>query len=241
MGKYAKYKKLYKADWESQTEFRASSLKEDLIEDIGDSPFSLILDESTDVSTIKYLCLCVRYFSQTRKKIDTYFLGIIPIDKATSDILAEEIKQYLNNIGLNLNKLIGLGTDGANNLCGKHHSVFTILKESVPQLQLVKCVAHSLHLCCCKSANVLPSAIDFLCKEIFNWFSNSALRRAAFKETFNLININGGSKFHNFIQLSDTRWLARANVLKVIIDQWVELRCHFNTIKVNEKTIWLEL
>lgn len=39
------------------------SLLEELILDIGTTPFSLIVDESTDVSVIKYLCLCVKYFS----------------------------------------------------------------------------------------------------------------------------------------------------------------------------------
>lgn len=38
-----------------------ATLKEQLVADIGDSYYSLIIDESTDVSVHKYLCLCIRY------------------------------------------------------------------------------------------------------------------------------------------------------------------------------------
>lgn len=39
-----------------------ATLKEQLVADIGDSSnYSLIIDESTDVSVHKYLCLCIRY------------------------------------------------------------------------------------------------------------------------------------------------------------------------------------
>ena len=33
-----------------------------IVADIGDSGYSLILDESTDVATMKFMCICVRYY-----------------------------------------------------------------------------------------------------------------------------------------------------------------------------------
>lgn len=38
------------------------SMLEDLIEEIGDFPYSLTIDESTDLSTQKVLCIMVRFF-----------------------------------------------------------------------------------------------------------------------------------------------------------------------------------
>lgn len=49
------------------------SLLEDLINDIGTSPFSLIVDESTDVSTEKLLCINIRYYSKKGNDIVTHF------------------------------------------------------------------------------------------------------------------------------------------------------------------------
>lgn len=38
-----------------------------LIEEIGDFPYSIIIDESTDLSTQKVLCIMVRFFFHTRQ------------------------------------------------------------------------------------------------------------------------------------------------------------------------------
>jgi len=40
-----------------------------IVEDIGDGGFSIILDESTDVSHEKYMAYCVRYYSKTEGAI----------------------------------------------------------------------------------------------------------------------------------------------------------------------------
>lgn len=41
--------------------------------------------------------------------------------------------------------------------------------------------------------------------------------------------------FHEFIKLADTRWLARYNVVKVILDDYFELKSFFATIVKTEK------
>jgi hypothetical protein len=46
--------------------------------DMGNQPFSVILDESTDISVTKYLCVCVRYYSESNRKIFNRFLGSRP-------------------------------------------------------------------------------------------------------------------------------------------------------------------
>lgn len=42
---------------------------EELLEDINQSYYSLIIDESTTIDTKKVLCLMIRYFSRTKKKL----------------------------------------------------------------------------------------------------------------------------------------------------------------------------
>ncbi|KAL7295754.1 hypothetical protein TKK_0011097 [Trichogramma kaykai] len=47
--------------------------------------------------------------------------------------------------------------------------------------------------------------------------------------------LNEDKDFHNFVQLSDTRWLARHNVVKVILEHYFELKIHFKAVvKKNE-------
>jgi hypothetical protein len=41
----------------------------ELYEDVGETPFSILLDESTDITTDKYLGCTVIYFSLKKKKL----------------------------------------------------------------------------------------------------------------------------------------------------------------------------
>jgi hypothetical protein len=198
----------------------APCLLEELVKDLQDVPFSFIIDESTDKSTVKYLCICVKYHSKVEKSIKTNFLGILSLENATADTLYECITEFCVNNKINLNNMIGLGTDGANNLCGKHHSLFTLLKKSNDRLQLVRCVCHSLNNASSKAAEELPANIDFLCREIFSWFQHSSNRKIDYRKTWDLININENQSFHQFVQLAPTRWLSRyvlKHVTSVII------------------------
>ncbi|XP_050059097.1 uncharacterized protein LOC114130437 isoform X1 [Aphis gossypii] len=60
------------------------SIVEDLVKDIGDIGYSLIVDESTDVSVNKYMAYCIRYFSKSKNQIRNEFLGFVIVERATA-------------------------------------------------------------------------------------------------------------------------------------------------------------
>ncbi|OXU30646.1 hypothetical protein TSAR_000526 [Trichomalopsis sarcophagae] len=90
----------------------APNMLKELIEDVGDWGYSLIVDKSTDVATMKFLCLCIKYFSHKQNRIVTDYLGLIEVVKADANTLSYAIIEYCKKINLNLKNLIGLGTDG---------------------------------------------------------------------------------------------------------------------------------
>ncbi|GFN86936.1 Zinc finger mym-type protein 1 [Plakobranchus ocellatus] len=49
----------------------APSFKAEMLDELRDKPFTLLIDESTDVGTTKLLCVCVRYVSLKKKEICT--------------------------------------------------------------------------------------------------------------------------------------------------------------------------
>lgn len=67
----------------------------DLVSDIGNEAYSLIVDESTDVSTQKYMAICVRYYSSSKAVIVTQFLGIIQIVETTTIALYDYLTAYM--------------------------------------------------------------------------------------------------------------------------------------------------
>ena len=154
-------------------------LKEQL-EDLGDKKFSLIIDESTDIACEKHLCLCIKYHNERLKKVVCQFLGLIPVTDTTAEVLHNAVTSYLNSLGVNVQKCFAIETDGASNLCGTNKSLYALMKRDNPNLMLLKCICHSLHLACSHASEELPSNIDYLIRETYNWFHRSALRRESY-------------------------------------------------------------
>jgi len=117
-----------------------------LVKDIGDFKFALTADESTDISVTKFLALCVRYYSAKNRML-TDFLGILEVTSGTGAGLADNVKQYLKTIHLSIKQMKSVSVDGANAVSGLHNSFYTHLKEEVPDLQLIKCICHSIPKC----------------------------------------------------------------------------------------------
>lgn len=214
------------------------SMLEALIEEIGDFPYSIIIDESTDLSTQKVLCIMVRFFSHKTRQIVTTFYRIIKIIECDAKSVHEAIINQLKKDGLKIENMIGIGIDGANVMVGKHNSVTAILKRDLPDLIIVKCVSHSLHLCAEKAAELLPRQLEFLVRETHNWFSYSPKRLDNYKTLFETMNENKDPK--KIQGLSGTRWLARYQAIDTILEQWEELKLLFSIAKSADKCYMAE-
>ena len=164
------------------------SLQEDVVLDFKDKKYCLIIDESTDLSAHKHLCVLVRFFSDKLKQVSTFFLSLISVHEATAENLFNLIQEEIVACGQSLENCIGFASDGASTMVGCNYSVWTRIKAKSPMFLQVKCVCHSWALCVQNAAGKLPSTIAFLLTEIPAWFSNSDLRRENFKEIFNIIN-----------------------------------------------------
>lgn len=206
-------------------------LLQNIIKDIQRTPFSLIIDESTDVSVSKHLCMCVKYFNDNSATIDTQFLSLIPVSSTTSLSLFSEIQAFFDEHNVPLSNIVGLGTDGASNLCGVNNSVFTKIKDFSPYCKLVKCICHSLSLCAKYAFSELPSNLGFLLSEISKWFKFTSERRGDYEQLFHVMNSNLPNLHPSkFVTPSDTRWLVTGKVIFSILTQWHELVAYFRSV-----------
>ncbi|XP_026825321.1 uncharacterized protein LOC113561913 [Ooceraea biroi] len=147
----------------------------ELVEDIADSLFSIIVDESTDLASDKVMCIMIKYYSVKRKEIITTFYRLILLERCDAESLFTVVKQQLLNDNLKLKNLIGIGVDGANVMVGQH-SFATLWKKEVPDIVVVKCVCYSLHLCAEKACQALLKRLEFFVREVHNYFSHSPKR-----------------------------------------------------------------
>ena len=83
--------------------------------------FSLMADESVDVSTKEELSICGRWLKNG--KAVEHFLGITYAQKVNAKALTSYLLKFLNDRGICLSKLRGLGLDGASTMSGKKNGV----------------------------------------------------------------------------------------------------------------------
>lgn len=67
------------------TNVLAPAFKNDLLADIGGCKFSLLIDESTDISVTSVLCLVIRYMSRSKRKIVSSFYRYVTYINLVSD------------------------------------------------------------------------------------------------------------------------------------------------------------
>ena len=202
------------------------SLKAELKNYIKGKRFSIMLDETTDITLEKLLAICVRYYRENTEKIMTAFLGLYPIVQATGEALFQTVKDSLYEYDLTLANCIGIACDGAAVMVGENNSVWSRIKEDSPNYILNKCVCHSLALCVQKAFETLPSNLGYLFTEIPGWFCNSTLRRHNYKKLFEEMNeenherecsVSNKNTVHMpFLKLSGTRWLVRGRVINYL-------------------------
>lgn len=98
----------------------------DTVSIIKNCHFSALVDESTDISMHKFLCILVRYVQPDSGVVHTRLLELLPVDATdcSASKLYEEFKQCFASKNISLSHLIGVASDGANVMVGKHNYFF---------------------------------------------------------------------------------------------------------------------
>jgi hypothetical protein len=210
-------------------------LHKEIVNDIlsSDSFYSLVIDESTDVSCAKCLCLVIRYFSVSKQIIVSTLYALICIEDGSAAAQLKAIEAQLKEDNLSIAKLIGIGVDGASVNVGSKNSLSALLRAKVPHLVTVRCVCHSLHLASSRASEALPRQLEFIAREVYNWFSHSTKRQLAFKELYAVL--NGGDVTLKIGRAGDTRWLSRKECISKVVGQWDALKLHFEIARSHEK------
>ncbi|VEN44313.1 unnamed protein product [Callosobruchus maculatus] len=210
-----------------------------LREDTADVSYSLIIDESTDISVHKYLGVCIKYFSILSGRLVTTSLGLWELQNVDAEGIVSCLFNVLEKYKLKIHHLQGLGTDNASVMVGINNGVYKKLKEYCPNLVLVRCVCHSLQLAVSSAAKDLPRNLEFLLKETYDWFCRSPSRQMLYKALYNAI--NDGEDPNKITQVSNTRWLSIESAVSRVHKQWLELKTHFEIMRLKEKCYSAEI
>lgn len=176
--------------------------------------FSSVIDETTDITVKKQCALSVISFNDTTNTVETNFFDLYEVESGTGENLCTEMLNKFREQNIPLENLVGFAADTTNAMVGAHNSVFTHLKDEIPNIACVKCSAHSIHLVASKACLKLPRSIEDMLRNIGAHFSRSSQRKSRLTEIQKFFD----EEIHTILSPCTTRWLS----LKPCVDRVLE-------------------
>jgi len=200
--------------------------------------YSIIFDETTDISHRSQLALIIRYkFNQQIREDFISFIDVHEVlftnksqePKITGSLLGQAVIALMQNKNLNISNCVGICTDTCNLMVGEQKgAVNEILKHATNAIH-TRCYSHSLNLSLSRTINVQSLRNCFgNIKEIISFFNSSAKRNFTLKQKLN-------SQLHS---LCETRWVQRHESLLIFekglehiisaletISTWDDIKC----------------
>ncbi|KAK4559753.1 hypothetical protein RGQ29_008794 [Quercus rubra] len=123
----------------------ASETSKAIIKDIDNEFFSILVDESRDISVKEQMSLVFRYVNKKGTIIER-FLSIVHVASTIALSLKCAIECLLCEHNLSLSNLRGQGYDGASNMQGDINGLKTLILKENKSAFYVHCFAHQLQL-----------------------------------------------------------------------------------------------
>lgn len=185
--------------------------------------FSLIMDETTDLGSIKQCAFTVIFFDKEVNELKVQYLHMVECASGDANNLYKTLKETLEKNGIPMENMVGFCSDTTAVMAGSHHSVFTELKKELPQICLLKCSSHQLHLAGSWACNKLPKEVEDLLRNIYAHFHRSYQRQVILKEFQAFYEVDE----HNILRSSQTRWLSLKQSVDRVLEQYEPLTRYF--------------
>ena len=174
--------------------------------------FSLMADESTDVSSKEELSICARW-EQGGKTVE-HFLGIMTAKETTAQAISTYLCDFLESKSINMTKMRGIGFDGANTMSGKRSGVQKRLRLHSPSAVYVHCRCHQLQLATLNAADQHRDVKRVVGTLLTIWkaFYYSPKKAEKLLEIQAVLN----APELKMVKPSDTRWLSRERAVRAV-------------------------
>ena len=183
--------------------------------------FTLMIDESTDISTSKNLIMMVRFAE--KGQVVTKLLDIVAVTCGKAEAIQQAITDKFSKAGLDFKDLVGFSSDGASVMTGNNSGVASRLKSLNPVVVDTHCAAHRLQLAIQDAVSDFEDFFIGLVKSTSAYFSKSTARKLALK--INCEDLD--EKFYQTLRTIDTRWLSLGNSLKNLMQVYTPLMITF--------------
>ena len=142
--------------------------------------FTIITDETKDISKCEQLSICLRYVYEGI--IHECFFGFVHAEELNASALAEYILKVLSELHLSISDCVSQCYDGASVMSGCYSGVSTRVLEMNPKAVYIHCCAHRLNLVLVDSCKSIAAASDFfsLLEALYIYFISSSIPHSLF-------------------------------------------------------------
>lgn len=182
-----------------------------------DSFFSILVDETTDISKKEIVSVCLRHVD-IELNVHEDFIGFYSTASTTGERLYELIKTVLLSCKLDLNNMVGQAFDGASNMSGSKSGVAARFLKDYKKAIFVHCHSHKLNLAIqasCKHLADVTKVLDTV-QSVSVFVERSAKRHALFEHV-------QGSQHITLKLLTETRWSSRFHSLEALSESFIPL------------------
>ncbi|XP_022164655.1 52 kDa repressor of the inhibitor of the protein kinase-like [Myzus persicae] len=195
--------------------------------------FSILVDETSDISSSEQLVLCIRYVFHDKVQED--FLKLVIVENASGFNLSKIILHQLDDLGLNIKYLRGQGYDGGANMSGKYQGVQAQILKIQHLALYTHCASHCLNLSISKACSVvLIRNVVGNIQEVITFFRASPKRMLLLKTT--LMKVLPNSKSFRLKSVCETRWIERQDAILQFLELYdVIINCLDELVNSNEE------
>jgi len=212
------------------TEIMAHDVLRTLIEEIKSAEFfSVIMDETTDITVKEQVSICFRVVTENLEP-EELFVGFYETSKTTADALFQLLKDVLMRFSLPIGKCRGQCYDGASNVSGIRTGLQARVQEQEPRALYIHCTAHVVNLVVHDVAQNIPACRNFmaLIRDMITLIRNSPKRLTWFQEF-------QGKEAPSLRPLCPTRWTVKTASLQSIASNYSALMEFLEDLCLNDK------
>ncbi|XP_026410496.1 zinc finger MYM-type protein 1-like [Papaver somniferum] len=122
----------------------SSEILSQIVKEIGNGPFYILLDESKDISSKEQLAIVLRYVH--KGQVIDRFLGIEHVTSTTAISLKDIVDDFFSRHGFSISRLRGQGYDGESNMKGEYNGLKALILKDNDCAYYVHYFAHQLQL-----------------------------------------------------------------------------------------------
>lgn len=217
----------------------SGNIKEQTTARVQASPYyALQMDESTDVSNHAILLVYVRHILDGDLQEQFLCSRDLPTTTKAEDIF-NSVDLYLSSVGLSWEYCVGITTDGAAAMTGKHSGVVKQILERAPNATWNHCFLHREALAAKDMVTELDEALKDVIKVV-----NHIKRSAKNSRCFSKLCKDLGSEHMQVLYHSEVRWLSRGKVLSRFYELKTEIATFLSEnnspyAKLFDNEIWL--